>query len=207
MTVLLLDNYDSFTYNLYDYVLRAGAQCVVVRNDAPDLLTFSPDDFDAVLLSPGPGRPEEAGFMLELLCAWQLYLPILGVCLGHQAIGLVYGARVERAPRPLHGKTSEVWHVEHPLFAGLPQPFRAMRYHSLAVVGWEQTPLRPLAWADDGVLMAMAHRSLPILGVQFHPESALTEGGEQLIRNWVMGIGEGNRRIKPFAVFDVGKVT
>ncbi len=185
MTVLLLDNYDSFTYNLYDYLRQAGAECVVVRNDAPDLLAFSPDDFDAVVLSPGPGRPEEAGLMPDLLAAWHRALPILGVCLGHQAIGLFWGAQVVRAPLPMHGKTSPVRHIGHPLFAGIPRRFSVMRYHSLAVVGWEQTSLRPLAWADDGVLMALAHRSLPIVGVQFHPESALTEHGLTLIDNWV----------------------
>lgn len=185
LTILLLDNYDSFTYNLYDYVRQAGAECTVVRNDAPDLLAFSPGDFDAVMLSPGPGRPGEAGLMLDLLAAWHRALPILGVCLGHQAIGALWGARVVRAPRPLHGKTSEVRCDGHPIFQGIPSQFRVMRYHSLAVVGLEGTPLQPIAWADDGVLMAMAHRTLPIVGVQFHPESALTEHGLQLMRNWV----------------------
>ncbi|MCS6929446.1 MAG: aminodeoxychorismate/anthranilate synthase component II [Saprospiraceae bacterium] len=185
MTILLLDNYDSFTYNLYDYLRQAGTTCIVLRNDAPDLLAFSSDDFDAVVLSPGPGRPEEAGLMLDLLAAWHQHLPILGVCLGHQAIGAFWGASVGRAPKPMHGKTSIVWHTGHPLFAHIPRRFRVMRYHSLAVTGWENTPLRPLAWADDGVLMAMVHRSLPIAGVQFHPESALTEHGLTFIRNWV----------------------
>jgi anthranilate synthase/aminodeoxychorismate synthase-like glutamine amidotransferase len=185
LTVLLLDNYDSFTYNLYDYVRQAGAECVVVRNDASDLLAFSPDDFDAVVLSPGPGRPEEAGLMPDLLAAWHRHLPILGVCLGHQAIGAFWGAKVVRAPVPMHGKTSRIQHNQHPIFTGTPRHFRVMRYHSLAVTGWERTPLRPLAWSDDGVLMAMEHHSLPIVGVQFHPESALTEYGLTLIRNWV----------------------
>ncbi|MCS7035215.1 MAG: aminodeoxychorismate/anthranilate synthase component II [Saprospiraceae bacterium] len=185
MTVLLLDNYDSFTYNLYDYLRQAGVECVVVRNDAPDLLAFSPDDFDAVVLSPGPGRPEAAGWMPELLAAWHQDLPVLGVCLGHQAIGLFYGAQIARAPLPMHGKTSVVQHRGHPIFKDIPRRFSVMRYHSLAIVGWEKTPLRPLAWADDGVLMAIAHRSLPIVGVQFHPESALTEHGLTLIQNWV----------------------
>lgn len=188
LTVLLLDNYDSFTYNLRDYLCQAGAKCAVVRNDAPDLLSFSPDDFDAVVLSPGPGRPEEAGLMPDLLAAWHRDLPVLGVCLGHQAIGLFFGASVVRAPLPMHGKTSVVQHNGHRMFAGVPRRFQVMRYHSLRVVGWENTPLRPLAWADDGVLMAMAHRHLPIASVQFHPESALTEFGLRLIQNWVVWV-------------------
>ncbi len=185
MTVLLLDNYDSFTYNLYDYLRQAGASVVVVRNDDPELLAFSPADFDAVVLSPGPGRPQEAGLMPDLLAAWWEAMPILGVCLGHQAIATFFGGRVVRAPRPVHGKTSPVRHVGHPLFGGIPREFRVMRYHSLCVVDIEGTPLRPLAWADDGVLMALAHRVLPIVGVQFHPESALTEYGYRLIENWL----------------------
>jgi anthranilate synthase/aminodeoxychorismate synthase-like glutamine amidotransferase len=185
LTVLLLDNYDSFTYNLCDYLRQAGASVVVVRNDEPELLTFAPADFDAVVLSPGPGRPQEAGLMPDLLAAWWEAVPILGVCLGHQAIATFFGGRVVRAPRPVHGKTSLVRHVGHPLFGGIPREFRVMRYHSLCVVDIEGTPLRPLAWADDGVLMALAHYVLPIMGVQFHPESVLTEYGYRLLENWL----------------------
>ena len=158
---------------------------VVVRNDEPELLTFAPADFDAVVLSPGPGQPQEAGLMPDLLAAWWEAVPILGVCLGHQAIATFFGGRVVRAPRPVHGKTSLVRHVGHPLFGGIPREFRVMRYHSLCVVDIEGTPLRPLAWADDGVLMALAHYVLPIMGVQFHPESVLTEYGYRLLENWL----------------------
>ncbi len=190
MTILLLDNYDSFTYNLYDYLRQTGAECIVVRNDAADLLAYGPDDFDAVVLSPGPGRPEAAGLMPDLLAAWHTALPFLGVCLGHQAIGAFWGAQVVRAVRPMHGKTSAVRHTGHPIFSGIPATFRVMRYHSLAVVGLEKTPLQPLAWADDGTLMAMAHRSLPVIGVQFHPESALTPYGLLMVCNWVRWVKE-----------------
>lgn len=184
MTILLLDNYDSFTYNLYDYLRQAGAQCVVVRNDSPELLAFSPEDFDGVVLSPGPKRPEDAGLMPDLIRAWHERLPMLGICLGHQALGCFFGSKVVLADVPMHGKTSTVRHKGHPLFAGVPEQFSAMRYHSLVVQGPLEAPLHCIASTDDGAVMALAHERLPLLGVQFHPESVLTEHGHRLIANW-----------------------
>ncbi|MBK9336763.1 MAG: aminodeoxychorismate/anthranilate synthase component II [Lewinellaceae bacterium] len=188
MTVLLLDNYDSFTYNLYDYLLQAGAHCTVVRNDAPELTAFDPRDFDAVVLSPGPGRPEDAGLMPGLIASWHHRLPMLGVCLGHQALGACFGARVARARIPMHGKTSVVQHQGHPLFTGIPVRFSVMRYHSLVVDDLDGTLLDCIAYTEDGTVMAFAHRYLPLLGVQFHPESILTEHGLQLLKNWLTTI-------------------
>lgn len=185
MTILLLDNYDSFTYNLYDYLRQAGADCIVVRNDSPELLAFSPEDFDAVALSPGPKRPEDAGLMPDLIRAWHDRLPMLGICLGHQALGAFFGARVVLANVPMHGKISNVQHWGHPLFAGIPAQLSVMRYHSLVVEGLAGTPLIKIAETGDGTVMAMAHKRLPLLAVQFHPESILTEYGHQLLENWV----------------------
>lgn len=184
MTILLIDNYDSFTYNLYDYLLQTGASCFVVRNDAPELLAYEPQDFDAVVLSPGPKRPEDAGLMPDLIASWYNRLPMLGICLGHQALGAFFGARVVKAPMPMHGKTSIVQHDGHPLFAHIPERFTAMRYHSLVLDSLEGSPLKKIAQTDDGTIMALAHRDLPLLGLQFHPESILTESGLQLLRNW-----------------------
>ena len=190
MNILLLDNYDSFTYNLYDYLLQTGAGCTVVRNDAPDLLAFEPHDFDAVVLSPGPKRPEQAGLMPNLVAAWYDRLPMLGICLGHQALGAFFGARIVKAPQPMHGKTSPVWHSGHRLFSGIPSPFTAMRYHSLIVDSLDHTPLDVIANTADGTIMALAHRRLPLLGVQFHPESILTDLGMQILSNWVHWLAE-----------------
>lgn len=185
MTILLLDNYDSFTYNLYDYLEQAGAECMVVRNDAFELLAFEPGDFDGVVLSPGPQRPHLAGMMPQLIAAWHQRLPILGICLGHQALGEFFGASLVKSKIPMHGKTSAVFHNGHPLFSEIPREFIAMRYHSLELENLENTPLETIARTDDGTIMALAHLHLPLLGVQFHPESVLTDSGLQLIRNWV----------------------
>ena len=183
--ILMIDNYDSFTWNLVQLLAAAGADVTVLRNDAcpaAELLERRPD---GIVLSPGPGRPEAAGVCVDLLRR-RAVVPVLGVCLGHQALGVAFGAAVERAPRILHGKTSAVRHRGDGVFAGLPDPFEATRYHRLAVPE-ESLPaeLEPLAWSDDGVLMGMRHRELPYHGVQFHPESVLTGSGPRLLGNFL----------------------
>ncbi len=191
--ILVVDSYDSFTYNLVQLLLAAGAAVDVVRNDSesPDaLLARRPA---GIVLSPGPGRPQEAGVLLPLL-GRRPPVPLLGVCLGHQALGAAFGATVERAPRLLHGKTSQVRHTGTGIFAGLPDPFEATRYHSLAVRADTLPPeIECVAWSDDDVLMGMRHRELPYWGVQFHPESVLTVAGPRLVRNFLALTGEGRR--------------
>ncbi len=183
--ILVIDNYDSFVYNLVQYLAQLGAECVVRRNDA-----VQPGDVaaaDGVLISPGPGTPERAGASMDVVrdCADQ-GRALLGVCLGHQAIGAVWGATVARAPELLHGKTSEVHHNGAAVLAGLPQPFIATRYHSLTVLP-ETIPdeLEVTGRTASGIVMAMRHRELPVHGVQFHPESVLTDGGHRLLANWL----------------------
>lgn len=187
--MLVVDNYDSFVYNLVQYLAQLGADPVVRRNDAVG--TGELDGVDGVLVSPGPGTPERAGASMDVIrrCA-DRRLPLLGVCLGHQAIGAVWGATVERAPELLHGKTSQVHHFGVGVLAGLPDPFTATRYHSLAVRP-ETIPdeLEVTGRTESGVVMAMRHRELPIEGVQFHPESVLTEGGHRMLANWMAGCG------------------
>ena len=184
-TILAVDNYDSFTYNLVQLLLVEGAETTVLRNDvesAAEMLARGPD---GILLSPGPGRPEDAGVCLEIL-GRRPDLPILGVCLGHQCLGASFGATVGRAKRLMHGKTSQVRHQGEGLFRGVPSPFQATRYHSLDVV--ESTlpeELEPTAWSEEGTLMAMRHRARPYWGVQFHPESVLTPEGGRLIANFL----------------------
>ncbi len=183
--ILVIDNYDSFVYNLVHYLAQLGAQCVVRRNDAVEAGDVAAAD--GVLISPGPGTPERAGSSMDIVreCAEQ-GLPLLGVCLGHQAIGAVWGATVARAPELLHGKTSVVHHDGVAVLAGLPQPFVATRYHSLAVLP-ETLPeeLEVTGHTDSGIVMALRHRELPVYGVQFHPESVLTDGGHRLLANWL----------------------
>ncbi len=185
MRILVIDNYDSFVYNLVQYLAQLGAQCVVRRNDAVEPGEVS--SADGILISPGPGTPERAGASMGIVqeCAEQ-GRPLLGVCLGHQAIGAVWGATVARAPELLHGKTSEVYHNGAAVLAGLPQPFIATRYHSLTVLP-ETIPdeLEVTGRTESGIVMALRHRELPVYGVQFHPESALTEGGHRLLANWL----------------------
>jgi para-aminobenzoate synthetase component 2 len=192
MRVLVVDNYDSFVYNLVQYLAQLGAECVVRRNDAPELDGASAlDGFDGVLLSPGPGTPERAGFSIKLIeRSAANKLPVLGVCLGHQAIGVAWGATVDRAPELLHGKTSQVHHAGIGVLAGLPDPFTATRYHSLTVLP-ETIPaeFEVTGKTESGIVMGMRHRELPIEGVQFHPESVLTYGGHRMLANWLATCG------------------
>jgi anthranilate synthase component 2 len=184
--ILVVDNYDSFTYNLVHYLAELGAATRVVRNDTlsvDEALALKPD---AVLLSPGPCTPDEAGICLDLLRAAPENLPILGVCLGHQSIGQAFGGKVIRAKSLMHGKTSPIHHRGEGLFKGMPNPFTAARYHSLAVLA-DPLPevLQVTAWTEDGEIMGLAHKTRPIHGVQFHPESIATEGGHQLLANFL----------------------
>ncbi|NYF98214.1 aminodeoxychorismate/anthranilate synthase component II [Janibacter cremeus] len=183
--ILVVDNYDSFVFTIVGYLQQLGAETTVVRNDA--ISPADGADFDGVLVSPGPGIPEEAGVSTAMIeaCAERAQ-PMLGVCLGHQALGIVLGARVGRAPELLHGKTSRVLHDEDGVLAGLPSPFTATRYHSLTVdPASVPDELVPNGHTESGVIMAARHRSLPLHGVQFHPESVLTEGGHRILANWL----------------------
>ncbi|MEO6046830.1 MAG: aminodeoxychorismate/anthranilate synthase component II [Candidatus Kapaibacterium sp.] len=185
--VLIIDNYDSFTYNLVQYLGELGAEPRVIRNDAmtvDEVIALAPEN---IVISPGPCTPNEAGISLELIRRLAGTIPILGVCLGHQAIGQVFGARVVLAPVLMHGKTSPVYHAgEGILHAGLPSPFTATRYHSLTLAT-DSIPdqLQVTAWTETGDVMAVEHRDLSVYGVQYHPESIMTEGGKDLLRNFL----------------------
>jgi anthranilate synthase/aminodeoxychorismate synthase-like glutamine amidotransferase len=184
--VLLVDNYDSFTYNLYQFLGELEAEVAVVRNDALTVDQALARDPRAIVISPGPGTPDQAGISLELIRRAAGRVPVLGVCLGHQALGQAFGGRVVRAPKLMHGKTSEIHHDGRTVFAGLPQAFTATRYHSL-VVARETVPecLEVSAWTADGVVMGLRHRQHVLEGVQFHPESILTGAGKDLLRNFL----------------------
>ncbi len=191
--ILVLDNYDSFVYTLNGYLQQLGAETEVIRNDAvseaelPALL----EKFDAVLISPGPGTPASAGLSIPTVkYALDTNFPVFGVCLGHQAIAEAMGATVTSAPELMHGKTSKINHQGSPIFEGLPQGFTATRYHSLAVVR-DTVPdeLQITGQTDSGVIMSLQHKSKPIFGVQFHPESVMTEGGYQMLANWLESLG------------------
>jgi anthranilate synthase/aminodeoxychorismate synthase-like glutamine amidotransferase len=195
----MVDNYDSFTYNLVQYLLELGVAVEVVRNDettAADIAASAPL---AVVISPGPGRPADAGITPDVVRTCSPVLPLLGVCLGHQAIGEVFGGRIVRAARLMHGKTSMISHEGHPLYAGIDSPFEATRYHSL-VVDRDSVPeaLRVTARSDDGEIMGLAHTARPTYGVQFHPESILTLSGKQLLANFLRlarDFGAGARHV------------
>ena len=184
--ILVVDNYDSFTYNLVQYLGELGALLRVLRNDATDLDTIVGMAPERIVISPGPGNPDQAGISLEVIRRLGPTIPILGVCLGHQAIGQAFGATVARAGRQMHGKTSEVRHDGRGVFASLPSPFTATRYHSLAVRP-DTVPetLEVSAWAEDGEIMGLRHRRFPVEGVQFHPESILTVEGKRLLANFL----------------------
>jgi para-aminobenzoate synthetase component 2 len=194
--ILVVDNYDSFVFNLVQYLQQLGADCTVVRNDAVTAQEAS--KFDGVLISPGPGTPEKAGISVEMIkyCA-QHSIPLFGVCLGHQAIGVAFGATVSRAPELLHGKTSLVYHQQEGVLADIPSPFTATRYHSLCVEK-DSVPntLNITGTTDSGLVMSMEHTTLPIQGVQFHPESVLTEHGHQMLANWLVMCGDKGAREK-----------
>jgi anthranilate synthase/aminodeoxychorismate synthase-like glutamine amidotransferase len=187
-SVLLVDNYDSFTYNLYQYLGELGAEVRVVRNDeitAEAAIALRPD---RIVISPGPGTPDQAGITLDLILRAAGRIPLLGVCLGHQALGQAFGGRVRRAPKLMHGKTSEIHHDGRTVFSGLADPFTATRYHSL-IVERDSVPesLEVSAWTDDGIVMGLRHRQHALEGVQFHPESILTTVGKDLLRNFLEG--------------------
>jgi anthranilate synthase/aminodeoxychorismate synthase-like glutamine amidotransferase len=184
--VLVVDNYDSFTYNLVQYLGELGASVEVFKNDEIDVPGIRARSPSGILLSPGPCTPNEAGVCLDVLALLGASFPIFGVCLGHQAIGQAFGGRVVRAGRLMHGKTSPILHDERGLFAGLPSPFEATRYHSL-LVERESLPdcLEVSAWTAEGEIMGLRHRSLGVEGVQFHPESVLTTEGKGIVANWV----------------------
>ncbi len=184
--IVMIDNYDSFTYNLVQYLGEMGEELRVFRNDqitVEEVLAMQPD---RIVISPGPCTPNEAGISVPLIRAAAGRIPILGVCLGHQSIGQAFGAEIVRAPRLMHGKTSAIYHDGRGVFRGLPNPFEATRYHSL-IIRRETLPdcLEVTAWTDQDEIMGVRHRSLPVEGVQFHPESVLTRCGKELLRNFI----------------------
>lgn len=192
--ILVIDNYDSFVFNLVQYLQQLGAECTVLRNDAVAVTQAA--NYDGILISPGPGTPEKAGISVEMIryCA-EHAIPLLGVCLGHQAIGVAFGATVSRAPELLHGKTSLVYHSEEGLLVDLPSPFTATRYHSLCVEKASvPDTLHITSTTDSGLVMSMQHTTLPIQGVQFHPESVLTEHGHKMLANWLVMCGDKGAR-------------
>ncbi len=184
--ILVIDNYDSFTYNLVQYVGELGEDVEVFRNDKIDINGIRALSPERIIISPGPGRPNEAGISESVIKEFGGKVPILGVCLGHQAIGEVYGANIVRSDKIMHGKTSEVYHNGKDIFKNIPNPFTATRYHSLVI---EQTslknPLELIAWTHDKEIMAVRHRDMPVWGVQFHPESILTLEGKNILKNFL----------------------
>jgi para-aminobenzoate synthetase component 2 len=198
--ILVIDNYDSFVYNLVHYLAELGARCEVRRSDARD--AAEPAGFAGVLVSPGPGTPQQAGASIEMIRASaRRRLPVLGVCLGHQAIAVAYGGAVQRAPALLHGSTCAVHHGGAGVLAGLPSPFAAARYHSLAVVESTLPPqLQVTARTAGGEVMALRHRTLPLEGVQFHPEAVLSEHGHLLLANWLASCGDPSARDRAAAL-------
>jgi len=194
--ILVIDNYDSFVFNLVQYLAQLGAQCTVARNDEIDVAKAS--EYDGVLISPGPGTPERAGVSVEMVnyCARE-HIPLFGVCLGHQAIGVAFGATVSQAPELLHGKTSLVYHRGVGVLKDIPSPFNATRYHSLAVERASvPEEIEITGETESGVVMSMRHKTLPIEGVQFHPESVLTEHGHEMLANWLVECGDPDAREK-----------
>lgn len=194
--ILVIDNYDSFVFNLVQYLQQLGANCTVVRND--EITADQASKYDGVLISPGPGTPERAGVSIEMIeyCA-KHSIPLFGVCLGHQAIGVAFGAKVSRAPELLHGKTSLVYHNQKGVLNDVPSPFTATRYHSLCIER-DSVPdvLEITGSTESDLVMSIQHKTLPIQGVQFHPESVLTEHGHQMLANWLVMCGDTSAREK-----------
>lgn len=186
--ILLIDNYDSFTYNLYDYFLRLGTACTVVRNDQWTKDQFISHNFDGLVLSPGPKRPKDAGLLMWAIDYFHDKKPILGICLGHQGLGEYFGATLRKANEPVHGKTSMITHDGSLLYQDLPESIEVMRYHSLILDSLEGTPLIPSSHTDSGEIMSFYHKSLAIQAVQFHPESILTKYGIDMLSNWTKSI-------------------
>ncbi len=184
MRVLVLDNYDSFTFNLVQYLGELGAEPEVVRNDRLSPEEAADLEFERLVISPGPGAPEAAGYSIDYVRRFAGRVPLLGVCLGHQAIAVAFGGKVDLAPEPRHGKTSSVRHDGRGVFAGLENPFTATRYHSLAAVSLPEE-LEECAWSEDGVIQGIRHRELAVTGVQFHPESIMTSEGKRLLANFL----------------------
>lgn len=186
--ILLIDNFDSFTYNLVDYFEQLGESCFIVRNNVSPL-TLPDLPFSQVVLSPGPGTPEHAGYLLEYVKYFENKLPILGICLGHQAIAQYFGAKVEKANKPMHGKLSTITKtVESPIFKGFPDSWQVVRYHSLVVKEIEKADLVPMASTLENELMVFKHKTLEIFGIQYHPEAALTEFGIEILGNWLTNV-------------------
>jgi anthranilate synthase/aminodeoxychorismate synthase-like glutamine amidotransferase len=183
--ILLLDNYDSFTYNLAQFLGQLGGKLEVVRNDQITLEQIAEKKPEKIVISPGPGTPEDAGICIDVIRRFSGQIPILGVCLGHQAIGQAFGGKVIRAPQIMHGKTSRIHHDNKTLFKGLPQDFVATRYHSLIVEEKSFPAELEISATTDGIIMGLRHRRMPVEGVQFHPESVLTEVGMQLLKNFL----------------------
>ena len=197
--IILIDNYDSFTFNLVHYLGELGAEVAVHRNDKITAAETVAADPDAIVLSPGPCTPDDAGICLELIARAAPTIPVFGVCLGHQAIGQAFGGRVVRAPQPVHGKLSQVSHRSEGVFRGINGPFRATRYHSLVVDGAVMPEELAVTAETDGLVMGLAHRALPVHGVQFHPESIASEHGHLILKNFLdiaaeWNAGSGGRR-------------
>jgi anthranilate synthase/aminodeoxychorismate synthase-like glutamine amidotransferase len=183
--ILVIDNYDSFTYNLVQYLGELGAHPLVRRNDAITIAEVQALRPSHIVISPGPGTPAHGGISLELIRTLYETVPILGICLGHQCIGAAFGGTVGAAPRLMHGKTSPIHHTSQPIFGGIPSPFTAMRYHSLIVHTPLPDCLEAIATTEEGEIMALQHREAPVVGLQFHPESILTEHGKQILDNFL----------------------
>ena len=191
--LLLIDNYDSFTYNLFQYLSELGEEVVVVRNDKTTLEGIDKMKPQRLVISPGPSTPLRAGISNEVIKHFGPRLPILGVCLGHQCIGYIYGGLIGQAKEIMHGKSSLIYHNSQGVLAGLPNPFSAIRYHSL-IVQRERLPdcLEVTAWTDDSTIMGLRHRQYPVEGVQFHPESFMTQVGKEILRNFLMGVNQND---------------